>query len=274
MFCRKPVFLNVILKTIKPVRNSSNLVNETKEKWEIFCGVCLERKPTISRPLNKLETSFSKMLQELELENSVKSEHELRHEGDVKRADDIAKNRLSVEDLEKNTGQTALEFEDSCRKELAQFTPASRITEADEKNDVKSTERKLDQHLLYIVNVKLGKEPVWILPQDIVKEDENLKTAAERILSEKFGAGVKAKFLGNAPCGFYKYKYPKVIQEKENATGAKVFFMKALYLGGSVDKNIDNYNWATRNELPDKFVDKYYNAVHSFLIDDEPVDLS
>lgn len=274
MFSRKTAILDIISRNIKSVRNSSNLVQETKEKWEILCGVCLERKPVISRPLNKLELSFTNMLKEIELENSLKSEHEVRHESDVRRAKDLSEGKLSTEDVEKNAGQTALEFEDSCKKELAQFTPASRVTEADEKNDVKSTERKLDQHLLYIVNFKLGKEPVWMLPQDAVKEDENLRTAAERILKEKCGEDVKVRILSNIPCGFYKYKYPKGIPEKENVVGAKVFFMKAQYLGGNVGEKIPSYNWATRNELPDKFVDKYYNAVHSFLIDDDRVDLS
>lgn len=224
--------------------------------------------------MNQLEISFMNMLKDLELENSMKSDHEMRLEADLRRASEFAKGKISTDDIDKALGQTALEFEDSSRKELSEFTVASRTTEADEKNDVKSTDRKLDQHLLYIVNSKLGKEQVWLVPQDLIKEEENLRTAAERILKEKFGEKVKARFLSNAPCGFYKYKYPKPIREREDVTGAKVFFMKAQFLGGEVEESkVQSYNWATRNELRDKLNEKYYKAVRSFLIDDEPVDV-
>lgn len=268
------LLLNKVIKNTKIIRNTSNLVQESKEKWEILCGVCLERKPVISRTMNKLETSFMNMLKEMELENSMKSDHEMRHEADLRRAKELAKGKVSTDNADQSLMQTALEFEDNCKKELAEFTPAPRITPADEKNDVKSTERKLDQHLLYIINTKIGNEPVWIVPHDNVKENENLKTAAERIIREKCGETVKAKLISSAPCGFYKYRYPNPVKEKLNATGAKIFFMKAQYLGGNVEENkVQNYNWATRNELQDRFVNKYYNSVRAFLMDDEPVDI-
>lgn len=44
---------------------------------------------------------------------------------------------------------------------------------------------------------------------------------AERILKENC-PDVKANFLGNAPAGFYKYKYPKIVQNQSGVIGAKV----------------------------------------------------
>lgn len=52
------------------------------EKWDLLTSVCLERKPVISPSLNKLETEFQKYLLQVELERSLKSDHEIRHEND------------------------------------------------------------------------------------------------------------------------------------------------------------------------------------------------
>lgn len=43
----------------------------------------------------------------------------------------------------------------------------------------------------------------------------------ERLVQETCGGDLKVKFIGNAPCGFYKYKYPKTVR-KEGFIGAKV----------------------------------------------------
>jgi large subunit ribosomal protein L46 len=49
-----------------------------------------------------------------------------------------------------------------------------------------------------------------------------MRQAAERVLNIKCGDAVKAKFLGNAPCGFYQYKFPPTANI---GTGAKVSFI-------------------------------------------------
>ena len=43
---------------------------------------------------------------------------------------------------------------------------------------------------------------------------------AERVLQEKCGSEIKARFLGNAPVGFYKYKFAS--PGEDNTVGAKV----------------------------------------------------
>lgn len=43
----------------------------------------------------------------------------------------------------------------------------------------------------------------------------------ERLVQETCGGGLNVKFLGNAPCGFFKYKFPKTVR-KEGFIGAKV----------------------------------------------------
>ena len=42
--------------------------------------------------------------------------------------------------------------------QAADFTPANRITQADEDNDLRSTKRKLDKPLRLITKLKLGKK--------------------------------------------------------------------------------------------------------------------
>lgn len=271
MFLCRSAFSQAVKRQIAFAKNVSSST-QPAEKWDIWCGLCLERKPVIARPLNDLEIRFSKMLQQIEVESSQKSEHEVRLETDSKRAQEFKKGKISTDDLDKAAGQSAAEFEDVSMKELQAFEGAPRITEADEKNDIKSTERKLDQHLLYLIQENLGKDKFWLLPYDLVKEEETLRQAAERILSEKCGSKVRARFLGNAPCGFYKYKYP--VNMRQKAFGAKVFFMKAQYLKGSVEEqNVKDYSWASRDELRDLLHVPYHKAVSSFLIDDESVEL-
>ncbi len=236
----------------------------------MLCGVCVDRKPIISRAPTKIEIDFQNMLYEIENQNSKKSEHEIRHEADQRRAEEFKKGKVSTEDLDKAIGESAVEFEDRNKKELMSFQPAPRITEADTKNDTKSTERKLDKHLLLIVKEKLGAKDTWIVPQDMIREGESLRTAAERILREKCGSGVKVKFYGNAPSGFYKYKYPKPVKNEKGSVGAKIFFIKAQYLKGAVDQNtIKDYSWASRDELKDHFQGDYCKSIEYFLIDDE-----
>ena len=57
--------------------------------------------------------------------------------------------------------------------ELHEFTPASRITEADKSGDMKSLDRKLNR-VLYLLVKKPRKEYEWQMPQGGVEPDESL----------------------------------------------------------------------------------------------------
>ena len=46
---------------------------------------------------------------------------------------------------------------------------------------------------------------------------------AERTLHTVVGPNVEARFLGNAPWGYYKYKYPKSLRRESGAIGGKVW---------------------------------------------------
>ena len=93
------------------------------------------------------------------------------------------------------------------------------IAEADKKNDKKSLERSLQTHLLLAVHQKLGQEYKWVVPHMKREEGQNLRETAESAL-QTFCPQVQARILGNAPWGFYKYKYPR--DNREPTVGAKV----------------------------------------------------
>ncbi|XP_049867925.1 39S ribosomal protein L46, mitochondrial [Pectinophora gossypiella] len=235
----------------------------TKSQWDIVSGVCVERLPVVTPPLNEIQQKFKDMLFTMEIEKSLKSDHELRHEQDKIQAE-LLKNESSDVDMDTVSKITAQDFEDASNEEYAQFKFASTETDADKKNDKTSSERCLQRHLVLVAPIKLGKDTKSLLPQGLWKEGETLRQTAERVVQEQCGPDLKVKFLSNAPCGFYKYKYPSEIDGK---IGAKVFFYYANYKGGKPsDKS--KANWLTRNELSDILPERYNKCVHEFLIEE------
>lgn len=204
-------------------------------------------------------------MKEAESEGSYKSDHELRHERDLRNAK-LARTKPTEMDAGAVATQTALDFEEASNKEFDEFRfPSSESHSAD--SDIKSLDRKLDRHLLYLVKDNVGKNNLWMLPQGIRKDGETLRETAERVLRESCGENLKAAILGNAPWGFYKFTYPK--KANKDAVGAKVFFFKAIYLSGRPQGELD-FQWASRSELEKLFNHrKYLNSVEMFLIDEE-----
>ncbi|KAM3964220.1 mitochondrial ribosomal protein L46 [Aphomia sociella] len=235
----------------------------TKLSWDIATGVCIERVPVVSPPLNEIQKRFNNMLYTIEVEKSLKSDHELRHENDQIQAE-LLKNESVDVDLDAISKITAQDFEDAATEELAKFKFAAIETEADKKGDKGTPERCLQRHLVLVTDVQLGKDNKKILPQGFWKEGETLRQTAERIVLESCGPELKVQFLSNAPCGFYKYKYPSEINGK---VGAKVFFYYANYKSGNVTSNA-KANWLTRTELTEVLPDRYKKSVHEFLIEE------
>lgn len=147
--------------------------------------------------------------------------------------------------------------------EFSKFVPAPRETEDDKMNNIKSINRKLDDTLIFLCDHKLGKENILLLPQAKWIEGETLRQTAERIVSEKFRSDLKVHFYGNAPIGFYKYKYP--ISERKESIGAKVFFFRAVYIDGNVNNQKENFMWINEEEMREKVKEIYYDTVKQFL---------
>ncbi|KPJ11188.1 39S ribosomal protein L46, mitochondrial [Papilio machaon] len=217
----------------------------TKPQWEIITGVCVERLPVVTPPLNDIQKKYKEFLWTIEVEKSLKSDHEIRHENDKIQAELLKSDSHDV-DLDAVSKITAQDLEDAATEELSQFKFGSIETEADKKGDRTTTDRCLQRHLVLVAPVK------W---------------TAERVLEEHCGKDLKVQFLSNAPCGFYKYKYPQG-SRTDDCIGAKVFFYYANYQGGAVDGKEKKFNWLTRNELKELLPPKYNKSVQEFLIEE------
>jgi len=259
-------------------RYSSSSSSTNYQRWLLFASVCVERKPVISQPLTPMEIKFAAFLDKLELQNSLKSDHELRHEGDMVRSEQLKAGTLDDADLDVVAAQTAQDFEDASQEELLKFNPAPRKTESDLKDDRHSLDRALDRYLMLVINPKFGQNSPWIFPQSEHQLGETLRQTAERTLCQLCGSNLKARILGNAPVGFYKYKFPKHMRGEGKPVGAKVFFYQAQHLAGNVDPTagtILDYQWMTYSDMQIMMKPNYLHAVSQFLVSDEvPTELS
>lgn len=202
---------------------------------------------------------------QLEFEHSYKSDFELREEKDVAMAQLIKEGKITI-DLDGVVQQTALDLKDMWKAELSKFQPASRITDADRKNDTKSTERKYEDALMLLMEQQIGNDKLFILPQGKLLNGESLYDAAQRIIKEKCGDSIQTVIYGRAPCGFYKYKYPKEL--RTSTVGAKVFFYRAVLKSGQVTSNANKFEWLNKAECFDK-IDKfsgYKRSLSKFII--------
>lgn len=237
--------------------------------WRLHGAVCLQRTAVVSKQKTPLEKEVTQLMWQIELEKSLYCDHEIRLLQDSDRL--RRKQDDDYETDDEDTGQdivTAQDIEDLWEQKLKQFKLAEIVTEADKKNDRTSLNRKLDDCLILLVKEKVGNEDLWLLPQVEWQLGETMRQTAERALSDVSGNGIKAVFLGNAPCGFYKYKYPKD-RRTDSSTGAKVFFFKAVLLNGDLNKSKKNeeYVWVSRNELKDYLKSEYLSQVNRFVVE-------
>jgi len=222
-------------------------------KWDLVSAVCLERKPLVTPPLTDFEKSMVSMLKEKEFEESMFNDHEMRHRQDLERAERKKRGDVDLE-VDNTNLVTAHDVEDAWKKDAEDFTAAPRLTEADKKNDVRSTQRKLDETLRLLVKVKIGDEEHWRIPRTVRRDGESMRQAADRAVKEKCGDKVKVNILGNAPWSFYKFKYPKKYQEQEERVGAKVFVFKGYLTNDKPvelknDPSLVDFQWATLDEM-------------------------
>ncbi|XP_072026818.1 large ribosomal subunit protein mL46-like [Amphiura filiformis] len=241
---------------------------EAVRQYQLMAAVCLERYPVVSNQLDEVEREYQDLIDQEELEESYLSEHEIKvaHEIDLL---ERKKKGLMDEEGAEVADMSTLEAEDKAKAELESFEAANTITEADKKNDVRSLDRQLHDRLVLLTKCKLGKDKVWMMPQGNWKEGESLQETAERVLRAHSNSdNLEFKVMNRIPCGFFKYKFPKAVQEESGKVGAKVFFMKARHIEGDFQLNkdmADDYVWVTRNELDKYVVPSYGHEVKKFV---------
>ncbi|XP_050412573.2 39S ribosomal protein L46, mitochondrial [Patella vulgata] len=247
--------------------SSTNVMQATGDRYDLLGAVCLERKPIIVQKKTQIEEKYNTMIRRIENEHSLLSDHELRHKEDLLYAEKSKEDDFEETEID-GTRQTALDREDIWESEAKAFITADTITEADKTDDRRSLERKLDEKLILIVKQKLGNTEKWILPQSSWVSGESMRETATRALKSSCGEVIESVFYGNAPCGFYKYNYPKTVNKETR--GSKIFFFKAKYKEGEVTINKDNvidYLWVTKTELIDYLNRDYYRSVDQFILD-------
>uniref|UniRef100_A0A7M4FHY1 Large ribosomal subunit protein mL46 n=1 Tax=Crocodylus porosus TaxID=8502 RepID=A0A7M4FHY1_CROPO len=238
----------------------------TRASWRLLGALCLQRPAIVSAALSPMEEVVARLMQQLETERSRLSDHEVRHQAEEEqlrhpkdRGDDLASSSVVLaRDLEEV-------WEDRFQK--AELSP--RLTDADKNNDRTSLNRKLDSNLTLLVKQKVGDQELWLLPQMEWQSGETLRNTAERALVSFLGESLTgAKFLGNAPCGLYKYKYPRAIST-EDSMGAKVFFFKALLQSSHLSKEESKADcvWVTKSEMEDYLKPEYLKQISRFVVD-------
>jgi len=281
---KKPVFRpphiypqwngNVRWKSSKSANNDAKSAPSTQ--WQLMSAICLERRPVITQEPNEMEIGYAKLMAQLELEHSLKCDHEMRHQEDLVRAEQLKRGELDEGEIfDSRVMQTAQDLEDAGTEELNKFPIAPRTTEADTNNDQTSIMRALDKYLILVVRQKLGSDTKWVLPQGAWQQGETMRQTAERVLTSICGNKIKARFLGNAPCGFYKYKFPRQMWGEGKPTGAKVFFFKAQYMDGDLEplsKEIEEFKWLRQDEMKEILRPSYFDAISGFLIDTKVTD--
>ncbi|KAH8296507.1 hypothetical protein KR054_007135 [Drosophila jambulina] len=236
------------------------------EKWDLYAGVLVERLPVVSKSLNPLEKQFQDMLWRVEYENSLKSDHELKHEREIVQAELIKKGKVQVDLEDSGAKQTAQDLKDAYVEELKKFQLGPRTTPDDQANKTSSTDRCLEDTLYLLVQQKLGQQQHLLLPQGKRQEGETMRQTAERVLREQCGQELQVLFYGNAPVGFHKYKYPA--NQRTESIGAKIFFYRASLRSGqvAVEKQQPKFEWLPKEALNGKLSNAAYaESVNKFL---------
>ncbi|KAG9352335.1 hypothetical protein JZ751_020748, partial [Albula glossodonta] len=203
----------------------------------------------------------------VELEKSLLSDHELRLLED---ADRISRQQSGDYDSdEEDTADqeiiTAKDMEDAWEQKLQKYHTAPRLLESVDM-DFSSVDRCLGDNLILLAKQQVGSEELWLLPQLQWEAGETLRQTAERALDTVPGADFKARFLGNTPCGVYKYKFPKAIRT-ESSVGAKVFFFKALLSSHNPSQTQKGaFMWVKKSELQNYLKPEYLKQVNRFVI--------
>ncbi|XP_022692346.1 39S ribosomal protein L46, mitochondrial-like isoform X1 [Varroa jacobsoni] len=236
--------LGCLLRSTAHIRNS---LDRSASSWQIMAGAILERPATLVVPFSPLQKAYLDMLTELEAEHSLLSDHELK----------ALEEKKALAKATKSAGAAATRIKladdlvNEWKAELEAFKKRYHCKpQTDHKLD--DINRHTDKALTLLVLQKIGDKEHWLFPIVDNKENETLRQTAERAILECFGDSMSIKTLGNAPVAFYKYKYPKAVQEKTRKEGAKVFYIKMNYISGMPKLKTEfgsKIIWSTYDEM-------------------------
>ncbi|XP_052791718.1 39S ribosomal protein L46, mitochondrial-like isoform X2 [Mya arenaria] len=211
-------------------RRYASAAPQESRTWQLHSAVCLQRYPRLTAPMNDIEQRFQEHLNKVEYRRSLRSNYELDL---TKEKELFEKMKIMTEDEKKKLIAeqdllTMKEQEEDWQKEFEEFKLTDRLTEADMAGNEQSANRLLEKKLVLIVKKQWedGGEPQWMFPQSARLPGESMRQAAERSLVSTCGEELDAIFLGNAPCGYHKYKMPARYQGPEYGVKEKSILMK------------------------------------------------
>lgn len=250
--------------TLKTQNVSANI---SSSSYSVAAAVCLQRLPVLTTDCSPIEQSFKDMMLQMELEKSLLSDHELRLLEDAERMRRKQAEDYDSDDEDSHADQDIVlgqDLEDSWEQKFRSFQPAPRVRD-DVDKDVSSVQRCLADSLVLVARQTIADQKLWLLPQTQWQDGETLRQTAERALAS-LPVGLKATFLGNAPCGVYKYKLPKALRT-DTSLGTKVFFFKAILSDSPSTPENSDVIWLKKSELPRYLKPAYMMKVEPFVLD-------
>ncbi|XP_065066656.1 large ribosomal subunit protein mL46-like [Rhopilema esculentum] len=238
-----------------------------RKPWKVCVAVLLERKPIISKQLTDIEQRFATYQNVLELEQSVLSDHELRKLR-LTKGSKATKKKKTTEAEEQKRLECEQELrriedeEEEVTEEVESLQLGSQKTDADKKHDKSSLLRCLDKSLHLVVR----DSDKWLLPETEIKEDENLRQAAERLISSQSSSEVPVLVLSNAPSGVYTEEIESEKREESDIQGRKIFYYKAILQPmRNVFPEFDKpSNWLTIKEMQDLMPREHFKQIIKF----------
>lgn len=195
----------------------------------IKVSVLLERYPLIFKELSKLEKECEHVIQAAQNRECLYTIEEI-----------IEKQKFTYGKAEDQTSVI----------KTAKYVPTSRVTVADQSNDLKSPFRKLDEFLYFVVkDKKTGK---WQLPCAQRKSDEiSLRAVAERAVIGLTSdlAPIKFYTYSHSPSAYITEEYKK---EVNGVKGEKTFVYKILCQDEDIEldsENLEEHMWLSKDEL-------------------------
>jgi len=193
-------------------------------EWTVEAAVCFERYPRITPNRTQEEQAWDVFDENMHVEKSAL----MQVEADWTKAESDRAARVA-------------RGESDFGEEETKFVPASRETEADASNDMKSVNRKLAEKL-FLVTKGGDAETAWRMPQVEVESGETLRQAAERGLRDVVPESTDVYFLGNAP------------SYCETDGKSKIFYYRAVLVDLDTTVNLDKYSdyqWLSIAEIAD-----------------------
>ncbi|VDD92511.1 unnamed protein product [Enterobius vermicularis] len=253
-------------------QNAAASSSKPSLQWDICVSVALCRNPVIAPPMSPIEKEFSDITAEMEFEDSLLSDFELREIQDQKYA--FGTGCFLYAQLDEKIAVSATVLKEDWAREGKELWETHRLGDLSLDSE-KSLWRKLDRQLVLLVRQtfqrKDGYVSPWTLPQTIHKNGETLRQAAERCLSEITVGDLKARTLSNAPFSVFKCLYPKGLQRVDNqgTRGEKIFFYNSEILQRTEievnNEEIVEYKWVTAEEFAKTVTSRRYRKALSTL---------